>query len=65
MSKARKRFTKLATTAAVLAAGILPGSCSLQLRDAAVDGLSAFTSATINDVLSSAIDVNNLLGGGA
>ena len=64
MSNARKRFAKLAMTAAALAAGILPGSCALQLRDAAVDGLSSFTSNTVAEVLNSAVDVDNLLGAG-
>jgi hypothetical protein len=46
MKKMRKRFTKLAIVMSVVTAGIIPGSCAMKMRDAALNGVASVVTNT-------------------
>ena len=63
MRKKRRRVAKLAMSAAVLGAGVLPGtSCAMRFRDAAWNGVGVFTTNTVVNALSAIVPINSLLG---
>ena len=63
MNRKRKRLAKLVMSAAVLGAGVLPGtSCAMRFRDAAWSGVGVFTTNTVVNALSAIVPINTLLG---
>lgn len=64
MSRIHRRFMKLVVSAGILGAGILPGTCGMQVRDAAVDGFSAFVGEAVTAVLGAMVPLDTLLDGG-
>ena len=62
MSKARRRFVKLAISASILGAGILPSSCQVRFRDAAINGALNYTTNTVSTALATLVPIGTLFG---
>lgn len=62
MLRIRQRFMKLTLPACILGAGILPGTCGMQIRDAAVGGFASFVGDAVDAVLTTLVPLETLLG---
>lgn len=59
MDRANRRFVRILVPLSVLTAGLLPGSCALQFRDALISATANFTASTFVDFLAALIPVAN------
>ncbi|NOT02507.1 MAG: hypothetical protein HOP29_18020 [Phycisphaerales bacterium] len=57
MDRANRRFVRILVPWSVVTAGLLPGSCALQFRDALISATANFTAGTFVEILSSLIPV--------
>ena len=62
MLRIHRRWKKVAAMCTVLGAGILPTTCPLEVRDAAISGLAQFVGDSVSALLSALVPVEVIVG---
>ena len=57
MSRVHKRFVRFAMSTGLIGVAVLPGTCAMQLRDAAITGLAGFITDAVGVLLNSLIPI--------